>query len=104
MPYGDGTGPFGSFRNWVPVNGEGKPGLGRRAFHGRHFYNRPFGMGRGNRFRYYATGVPGWMAFEHLYMQGGQKPSKEEAKNEEINALEQELEAIKKRLTELKKE
>ena len=47
MPRGDGTGPFGTFRNCMPFDAQGNP----EAYGGR-FYGRPFGRGRGFRFRY----------------------------------------------------
>jgi len=114
MPGGDGTGPFGTFRNCMPVDAQGNrlPFYGR-GFFGRGFYGRPFGRGRGFRFRYYATGVPGRAWFGQPYYQQGYwqpypaqgygQPSQEEFKQQEIKELEQELEAIKKRLAELKK-
>ena len=94
MPRGDGTGPFGTFRNCMPVSGQGIPAQG---FCGRRF----FGRGRGFRNRYFATGTPGWATFGQPTQETEQ--SVEQAKNAEIGMLEQQLETIKKRLDELKK-
>ncbi len=94
MPGGDGTGPFGAFRNCTPVDAQG------RAL---PFYGRSFGRGRGLRFRFLATGVPGRAASRQPYFQGSRQPS-QEGNKAEIAALEQELEEIKKRLAELKME
>jgi len=98
MPRFDGTGPFGTFRNCMPGDGQGNP-----LPYGRGFFGKPFGAGRGRRFRYFATGVPGWAAFGQPFGQEAQ-PSAEEAKNTEIRMLEQQLEAMKKRVDELKKQ
>jgi len=99
MSGGDGTGPFGTFRNCMPIDAQGN----QMPFYGRRF----FGRGRGFRFRYFATGVPGRAWFGQPYWQakqpGYRQPSQEEFKQQEIRELEQELEAVKRRLAELKK-
>jgi hypothetical protein len=100
----DGTGPFGTFRNCMPLDSNGNP----LPFYGRGL-GRGFGRGRGFRFRYLAAGSPAWAAFGQPYDYRQpygqvQQPSQQDLKREEIAALEQELEAIKKRLSELKKE
>lgn len=94
MPGGDGTGPFGMFRNCMPAGAWGN----QMPFsYGRRF----FGRGRGFRFRYFASGTPGGAWY-------GQPPAQSqysgEKKQDEISLLEQELEAIKIRLAELKQQ
>ena len=119
MPAGDGTGPFGTFRNCMPVDSAGNPVAG--PFYGRGFFGRGLGMGfgrgRGFRWRFLATGVLGriWFgqqqqqnvpAAQQQYAPAAQqqyKPTAEERENE-INMLEQDIEAIKRRIEELKKQ
>jgi len=108
MPGGDGTGPFGVLRNCRPINSGGNqvlqsgyyPGFGRRFFGG--------GRGRGFRWNYPETGN-----MAQIEQRQGIKPAEElvesgkpkaEGINEEVNQLEKELELIKRRITELKKE
>ncbi len=97
MPSGDGTGPFGTFRNCMPVNAQGNSS--QMPFYGRRFFGRRFG-GRGFRGRFSETGVPGWQWFQ----QDQQTPATQQTKENEIKFLEQELESIKKRIEEIKKE
>jgi len=97
MPGGDGTGPFGTFRNCMPVNTQGNPAYA--PFYRRRFFGRG-GFGRGFRWRFLATGVPGWQGPQ----QGQQAPATQQTKENEIKFLEQEMEALKKRMEELKKE
>jgi hypothetical protein len=89
----------------MPVDSQGnqQPFYGRR-FSGRGYYGRPFGRGRGYRFRYFATGVPGRAWFGQPYWQSEQQsqPTENELKKQEIKELEQQLEEIKKRLAQLK--
>jgi len=100
MPGGDGTGPFGTLRNCMPVNSAEIPPY--RPFYGRRFYGVG-GFGRGFRRRFLATGIPRWSIFQQQQAQNLQEIQKQ-AKESEISFLEQELEAIKKRLEELKKQ
>ena len=115
MPWGDRTGPWGTFRNCMPVDAAGQP-TAYRPFYGRRFYGRG-GFGRGFRWRFLATGVPGWQA-QPAPVQPAQpapvqtvqpapvqpaQPTKEE-KLAEIRFLEEEMEDIKRRITQLRKE
>ena len=61
------------------------------------------GLGRGWRYRYYATGVPGWMADGFPYYGPPAVGSENELKalEEEASFLERSLEEVKKRLAEL---
>ena len=94
MPGGDGTGPFGTFRNCMPVDAQGNQIYA--PFYGRRFFGRG-GFGRGFRRRFLATGIPGWQ-----WQQSQQAQATQQTKESEIKFLEQELEGIKKRLEELK--
>ena len=110
MPGGDRTGPFGTFRNCLPVDASGNPT--QYPFYGRGFYGRGFGrgMGRGFRWRYFATDVPNpqWsgqpmqQAPQTQQMSTQQAQASQQYKENEIKMLEQEMEAIKKRIEELK--
>ena len=63
------------------------------------------GFGRGWRQRYFATGVPGWMAGGYPYYgpQGAGPENELKALEEEASFLERSLSEVKKRLEELKK-
>ncbi|GEM_PF-2406709 len=116
MPGGDGTGPFGTLRNCMPVNTNGNQATAAQApFYGRGFYGRAAGrgrgMGRGFRWRYLATGVPGWAAqlvqqpaqAQGKPVQGDSREMQEKGKTEEkLSQLEKELEKIKQKIKELK--
>lgn len=119
MPRGDGTGPRGmgamtgraaglcagygtpGFMNPVPGRGLGM-GLGR----GRGFWNRGFGGGFGRRNMFYATGLPGWTRFGgYAGPQMKLDPELEKrALTDEAAVVQAELDAIKKRLSELESE
>ena len=118
MPRGDRTGPMGQgpmtgrgmgycagydvpgFQNgpWGMggFGGRGMGGYGGRGMGGR-------GFGRGWRHRYYATGIPGWMAGGFTtYGPPAMGPETElKALEEEATFLERSLEEVKKRLAEL---
>jgi len=123
MPRGDGTGPMGmgamtgreagycagsgvpGYANPVPGRGFGM-GFGR----GRGAWGRGFGGGgRGWRNMFYATGLPGWMRFggyaaPYGYPTPYQKPDPEmekQALKNQAEALQSELDFIKKRLGEI---
>lgn len=122
MPRGDGTGPWGlgpmtgraaGYCAGYPVPGFMNP------FGGRGFgWWRPGfgGRGRGWRFRYYATGVPGWMAFGYPAVPyarpvypvpyGPAIPREQEvaALQEQAQFLQDQLEEINNRLKELEAE
>jgi ribosomal protein L15 len=120
MPRGDGTGPLGmgpmtgraagycagydmpGCTNPIPGRGTGM-GFGR----GRGFAGRGFGGGgRGRRNWFYATGLPGWMRFG-AYGVPYQKPDSEVEKaalKNQAEALQAELDLIKKRLSEIEDE
>jgi hypothetical protein len=117
MPRGDRTGPMGmgpmtgraagycagfdmpGYMNPVPGRGRGMGfGMGR-GFRGPGFG----GGGRGWRHWFYATGLPGWMRFG-AYGAPYQSPDPEtekQALKSQADALQAELELIKKRLSEL---
>jgi len=105
MPRGDGTGPMGmgalsgraagycagfgmpGYANPVPGRG---PGMG-------------FGRGRGWRHMFYATGLPGWMRFGG-YATPYQNPDpnlEKQTLKSQAEALQSELDFIKKRLSEI---
>jgi hypothetical protein len=115
MPGFDGTGPRGE----GPMTGGGfgyctgnvQPETRPRSFGGRGGFGRRSpgmgGRGRGYRNRFLATGVPRWGS----YPQPVQQPTVKYDKNIEMQsletekkALENELDAIKKRLEELHKQ
>lgn len=75
-----------------------RSGLGRRAA-------GMGGRGRGNRNRFLATGVPGWRAYPQTAQQPVQYDKDTEIRNLETERkeLENELDAVKKRLEELEK-
>jgi len=117
MPGGDRTGPMGigtmtgravgycagsgmpGYANPVPGRGFGM-GFGR----GRGAWSRGFGGGgRGWRNMFYATGLPGWMRFGG-YAAPHQEPDPEmekQALKNQAEALQSELDFIKKRLGEI---
>ncbi len=121
MPRGDRTGPTGAgprtgraagycagnnapgFANWAPGFGGGM-GFGRgRGFAGSGFAGVGFaGRGRGWRNRCFATGVPGAMAPSVWGPPMAMDPDAEkQALQSRANALQAEIEAIRKRLDEM---
>ncbi len=129
MPGGDRTGPLGmgpmtgraagycagygmpGYANPIPGRGFGR-GFGR----GWGFWGRGFGGGgRGWRHWYYATGLPGWARFGWAPPLWGPsawaplgygKPdpdAEKEILKDQAEALQSELEMIKKRLSEIEK-
>jgi len=123
MPAGDRTGPAGTgpmsgraagfcagfgmpgYANPIPGRGFGM-GFGR----GRGAWGRGFGGGgRGWRHMFYATGVPGWARFGGYgaplrYAAPYPKPDPETEKQSlqsQAEALQEELDLIKKRLSEI---
>ena len=125
MPGGDRTGPLGlgpmtgraagycagfdvpGYANPIPGRGMGM-GFGRgRGFGGRGFW----GGGRGRRNWFYATGLPGWIRFGAYgpfgpYGMPYQPPDPEtekQALKNQAEALQEELELIKKRISDLEK-
>lgn len=105
MPGGDGTGPMGrgpmSGRAAGTCAGSGMPGSANPA-PGRGFgmgFGRgrgaggrgPVGGGRGWRNMFFATGLPGWMRF-----------GVQQALKTQVEALQSELDFIKKRLEKTK--
>jgi len=110
MPRGDGTGPRGQgqmtgrgagFCAGTGVPGYANPGPGRG-------FGMGIGGGRGRRNCFYATGMPGWMR-SGGYGFGGyaaQNPAmgpdpeiEKQALKAQVDALEAELDFIKKRLS-----
>ncbi len=121
MPRGDKTGPIGmgamSGRAAGYCAGFGMPGYANPALgrgfgmgfgRGRGFGGRG-GGGRGWRHMFYATGLPGWARFggyaaPYGYPAPDQKPDPEmekQALNDQAEALQSELDFIKKRLGEI---
>lgn len=122
MPRGDRTGPMGmgsmSGRAAGYCAGVGMPGFANPAFgrgygmgfgRGRGAGNRGFGAGRGWRHWYYASGLPGWMRFGGYatsagypapYAKSDPELEKQALKNQ-AEALQSELDFIKKRLAEV---
>jgi hypothetical protein len=125
MPSGDRTGPMGmgaqsgraagycagfgmpGYANPVPGRGFGM-GLGR----GRGGRGRGFGFGgggRGWRHMYFATGLPGWARFggyaapygSFTPYQNSDPEMERQALNSQAEALQSELDLIKKRLSEI---
>ncbi len=126
MPAGDGTGPMGM----GPMTGRA---AGYCAGYGMPGYANPipgrglglgwgrgwFGGGRGWRHRYYATGLPGWARFGYgpawaappaaaPYQYAYGVPPTREQETEFLKAqaewLQQQLDAITKRMAELEQE
>ena len=119
MPGGDRTGPWGrgsmtgrgagfragygmpGYANPVPGRGFGMgfgPGFGARG--------RGFGGGRGWRNWYAASGIPGWMRFGGADAPwSAPDPAREKLDlQDQAEALQSELDEIKKRLSELESE
>ncbi len=102
MPGGDGSGPWGTFRNCMPVDRQGNQITAQ--FYGRRFFGRGTGFyGRGFSRRFPAAGAYNWQASQEQAPVQPYKPTKQE-KEEEISVLENELEEIKRRIIEIKKE
>jgi len=122
MPAGDRSGPMGmgprTGRGAGYCSGSGMPGyanLGPRRGYGMGFrggrggWDRGFGGGgfrgggRGWRNQFYATGLPGWMRYGG-YAGPYQRPEPElekQALRDEAEALQSELDSIRKRLSEI---
>jgi len=108
MSGGDRTGPFGMGPRSGRADGHcggigirGHPNLGRRSGFG---LSRGSGRGgRGWRNWFYATGLPGWMRFGGYAMPDLPKDTEMEkrALKNQAEALQAELDLIKKRLGEL---
>lgn len=125
MPGGDRTGSMGmgamtgrgagycagnrmpGYANPIPARGLGM-GFGRGRGGGRGFG----GGGRGRRNMFYATGLPGWMRFggyaaPYGYPMLNQKPDpnmEKQALKQQAEALQSELDFIKKRLNDIETE
>ena len=98
MPGGDRTGPMGAGpgtgRGMGYCSGYDRPGFANPApgFRGGFGFRRG-GMGRGWRHRFYATGVPGWVALT---------PEQETADlKAQADWLKGQLDAIQKRIEEI---
>ena len=117
MPGGDRTGPMGmgamtgrtlGYCAGFDMPGYAGPGLDggyERGFgRGRGFRGRRYGGGRhGWRHWFYATGRPGWMrfgAFDDVYQPSAPEVEKQILQNQ-VQALQSELDIIQKRLSEL---
>lgn len=112
MPRGDRTGPMGmgpmtggarGYCAGYPVPGYVNAGPGFGAGWGG-------GWGRGWRHRFYATGVPGWMRFGYgpAWGYGPPAPPTTEQEAEDLKAhaewLQDELDAVRRRIEEIEKE
>jgi hypothetical protein len=110
MPRGDRSGPMGmgprtgrgaGYCSGSGMPGFANPGYGRGFGGGIGFRGAGFsGGGRGRRNRFYATGRPGWMDFGGYpvaYQGAGPDVEKQALKNQ-AEALQSELDLIKKRL------
>jgi hypothetical protein len=106
MPGGDGTGPVGI----GPRTGQGAgfcagyptPGY-LSPVAGRGFWGRGRGGGRGWCHWFYATGLPFWARLRE-YVTPQQQPNKElerQALKGQADALQSELDSIKKRISEI---
>ena len=104
MPKGDGTGPMGM----GAMTGRA---AGFCAYYGMPGYSNPSrsrGFGghggcHGGRRRFYETGLPGWMRLSG-YAAPDQKPDPEmekQALKNQTDALQSEMDLIKKRLSEI---
>jgi hypothetical protein len=114
MPRGDRTGPLGqgpmTGRAMGYCTGNNMPGFmnrwggfGGRGMGGGRGGGR--GFGRGWRHRYYATGMPGWMAagFPYYGPPPAVRPENElKSLEDEAAFLERSLDEVKKRLEELR--
>jgi len=113
MPRGDRTGPAGrgpmtgrtaGFCAGFNMPGYANPAPGRGCGMGRGGFGLGFGGGgRGWRNQFFAPGLPGWMRFGGYPGTGaGVNPEQEKAalKNQ-AEALQSEVDAIKKRLADL---
>jgi len=110
MPRGDGTGPMGmgpmTGRAAGYCAGYGMPGFANPAGgRGFGFWGRGGGRGggRGFRSRFYATGLPGWMrggAYPMPYQQANPE-MRRQALESQAQALQSELDLIKKEIAEL---
>lgn len=105
MPGGDGTGPIGM----GPMTGRGAgfcagyptPGT-MSPIGGRGFWGRGRGGGRGRRHWFHATGLPFWARLAGQAMP--QQPDRElerQALKGRADALQSELDSIKKRISEI---
>ena len=125
MPRGDRTGPMGmgamTGRAAGLCAGFGMPGYSNptpgRGFgmsfgRGRGFFGGRGGGGRGRRNMFYATGQPGWMRFgaftatqgnQAAYMEPDPEMEKQNLRSQ-ADALQSELNFIRKRLDELEKD
>ena len=128
MPRGDGTGPQGlgpmtgraaGYCAGSPVPGFMNPGVGYRGFWGRGAFGGRPGGGRGRRHWYWATGMPGGArAASGMPAWGGpgwgfapeaapNPPSAQQqtdALKRQAGFLEQQLQDVRQRLTELETE
>lgn len=100
MPGGDRTGPQGagprSGRGMGYCSGNNQPGFANLpgAFQGGFGFGR-WGAGRGWRHRFFSTGIPGWVP---------PTPEQETADlNAQADLLKTQLDAIQKRIEEIKR-
>lgn len=113
MPGGDRTGPQGAgprtgrgagFCAGYDVAGFENPTMGRGFAAGRGRFGG--GRGRGYRFGYQATGVPGWARYGSTMMEQPLPVSDSEQQSllAEVKALQGQLDALNRRLDTLNRE
>ncbi len=103
MPRGDGTGPMGMGR----MTGRGMGYCTSAVTPGPMNYvgfGGGFGCGRGFRRMFNATGLPGWARSSYPVNTGMYEPdvSEKEVLNNQVEFLENQLQQVKKRLSNLK--
>jgi hypothetical protein len=115
MPRGDRTGPLGfgamtgraaGYCAGFGIPGYANPALSQGFGGGRGFWGRGFGSGRGWGHWFFATHVPGWARFGGYatpYFTLDPKTEKQALKNQ-ADALQAELDHVKKRLSEIESE
>lgn len=105
MPRGDGTGPMGMGR----MTGRGAgycTGFAAPGYANPIGFGYGFGGGRGFRRTFYATGLPGWGRLGYPAYAGTYGPAVDEKEllSQEVEYLENQLELVKKRLSDFKED
>jgi len=117
MPGGNGTGPMGMGPMTgraagfcagfgMPGNSNSPAGRGFGAGYGGRRELKGRNSGRGLRYRFHATGLPGWMRFgryDSPYQDPDPSLEKQMLKGQ-VEAMQSELDFIKKRLSEIETE
>ena len=105
MPRGDGTGPMGMGR----MTGRGAgycAGVAIPGYTNSVGFAGGFGCGRGFRRMFNVTGLPGWARFGYPAIAGMYEPdiSEKEVLSNQAEYLENQLQQVKKRLSNLKED